>query len=659
MGKKFILKKIVLYNIFNYRKKNTIDFQTDKKGNIFLFDVENGGGKTSLFLAIKWGFYGNDSSVEYIKDGEKLTNKDFINIYEIDSDNRFYVEIYFDYDDNDYVLMRECKNPRINESELVLKKNGHVYSGVDAKRMTNDMIPPDYGEFFMFNGETLQDIANNQRSTKKIDGVLKLLGLKQLSDLETTLNEVKRNITNKIAKCGEKSGNNNIKQKKVADLKIQIDEQNDIVDRNTQLKEKYERSLKTIDEELEKYSNTEDMVKQYNDLRDKRDELKDKNAKIKGNIGGKSEDAFSLFIKNDLEYLIGKNKEKINDYLQISSMTEDEALVDKIQMDIIEKHMDSCPICGALFDDEKKSTIAKSIYASREKLKRFNENKEKLSKLRYENAILKNCIDKMLIKLQDDLDNLSLNSFDLRKFDKALETINGQLAVSAIDEIKKLGEDKINVSKNLSDCENNISKANSSILLLTHERDTLISKIVNEGGINDEYARLCKENEYIVGMMSKLKDVIEQVSRAERDNILKKANEVFLRLTNKPETYDHLEYTDDKSFSMDVVLKNGTVQVKPSSGEKHILAISFLISLSLNTDRQSPMMMDTPLSRLDPTHSINIGSTLATLENQVIFLAQPSELSNDVKSRLMPAVAKEFTAELTPDNTANIYEVKE
>ena len=265
----------------------------------------------------------------------------------------------------------------------------------------------------------------------------------------------------------------------------------------------------------------------------------------------------------------------------------------------------------------------------------------------------------MLIKLQDDLDNLSLNSFDLRKFDKALETINGQLAVSAIDEIKKLGEDKINVSKNLSDCENNISKANSSILLLTHERDTLISKIVNEGGINDEYARLCKENEYIVGMMSKLKDVIEQVSRAERDNILKKANEVFLRLTNKPETYDHLEYTDDKSFSMDVVLKNGTVQVKPSSGEKHILAISFLISLSLNTDRQSPMMMDTPLSRLDPTHSINIGSTLATLENQVIFLAQPSELSNDVKSRLMPAVAKEFTAELTPDNTANIYEVKE
>ena len=659
MGKKFILKKIVLYNIFNYRKKNTIDFQTDKKGNIFLFDVENGGGKTSLFLAIKWGFYGNDSSVEYIKDGEKLTNKDFINIYEIDSDNRFYVEIYFDYDDNDYVLMRECKNPRINESELVLKKNGHVYSGVDAKRMTNDMIPPDYGEFFMFNGETLQDIANNQRSTKKIDGVLKLLGLKQLSDLETTLNEVKRNITNKIAKCGEKSGNNNIKQKKVADLKIQIDEQNDIVDRNTQLKEKYERSLKTIDEELEKYSNTEDMVKQYNDLRDKRDELKDKNAKIKGNIGGKSEDAFSLFIKNDLEYLIEKNKEKINDYLQISSMTEDEALVDKIQMDIIEKHMDSCPICGALFDDEKKSTIAKSIYASREKLKRFNENKEKLSKLRYENAILKNCIDKMPIKLQDDLDNLSLNSFDLRKFDKALETINGQLAVSAIDEIKKLGEDKINVSKNLSDCENNISKANSSILLLTHERDTLISKIVNEGGINDEYARLCKENEYIVGMMSKLKDVIEQVSRAERDNILKKANEVFLRLTNKPETYDHLEYTDDKSFSMDVVLKNGTVQVKPSSGEKHILAISFLISLSLNTDRQSPMMMDTPLSRLDPTHSINIGSTLATLENQVIFLAQPSELSNDVKSRLMPAVAKEFTAELTPDNTANIYEVKE
>lgn len=68
--REFKLCRISLTNIFNYRDDiiHRIDFTTDRTGNIFLFDIKNGGGKTSLFLSIKWGFYGFAPNVTYIKD---------------------------------------------------------------------------------------------------------------------------------------------------------------------------------------------------------------------------------------------------------------------------------------------------------------------------------------------------------------------------------------------------------------------------------------------------------------------------------------------------------------------------------------------------------------------------------------------------------------
>ena len=108
---------------------------------------------------------------------------------------------------------------------------------------------------------------------------------------------------------------------------------------------------------------------------------------------------------------------------------------------------------------------------------------------------------------------------------------------------------------------------------------------------------------------------------------------------------------------MHIVGRDGSEVPLPSSGENHVLAISFLISLSVNTERLTPMVMDTPLSRLDDVHKLNIGKTLAKLENQVIFLAQPGELDDKTRSALMPSVAKMFMAEPTFDNTARIREV--
>lgn len=182
-SKEFKLLEIELFNVFNYRGHHKIDFRTDSRGNVFLFDIKNGGGKTSLFLSIKWGFYGFGNGVKYDKDGAKLSAEDFMNQDERDS-GVFYVRIRFEYDGVEMCIRRECTDYRNNKIRLTLEIEGRRNeTDAVAEEHISQMIPPDYGDFFMFNGEVLNDIAMNQRSKEKVDGVLKLLGLKQLSDL--------------------------------------------------------------------------------------------------------------------------------------------------------------------------------------------------------------------------------------------------------------------------------------------------------------------------------------------------------------------------------------------------------------------------------------------------------------------------------------------
>ena len=64
--------------------------------------------------------------------------------------------------------------------------------------------------------------------------------------------------------------------------------------------------------------------------------------------------------------------------------------------------------------------------------------------------------------------------------------------------------------------------------------------------------------------------------------------------------------------------------------------------------------MDTPLSKLDRIHSSNIGKALAQLDNQVLFLAQPMELSEDVMESISVSLAQKFTSQLSDDNNVEI-----
>jgi DNA sulfur modification protein DndD len=77
-----------------------------------------------------------------------------------------------------------------------------------------------------------------------------------------------------------------------------------------------------------------------------------------------------------------------------------------------------------------------------------------------------------------------------------------------------------------------------------------------------------------------------------------------------------------------------------SAGEKQILAISILWALSKTSGRPLPVIIDTPLGRLDSHHRMNlVKNYFPHAGHQVILLSTDTEVDQGLHTELKPYVS--------------------
>lgn len=80
-----------------------------------------------------------------------------------------------------------------------------------------------------------------------------------------------------------------------------------------------------------------------------------------------------------------------------------------------------------------------------------------------------------------------------------------------------------------------------------------------------------------------------------------------------------------------------------SAGERQLFAISMLWALGRTSGRELPMIIDTPLSRLDHAHRTNLVSNyLPRASDQIIMLCTDTELTPDLAALLEPFVNRRY-----------------
>ena len=657
MQKEFRLLKIELNNVFNYRGKHVIDFNTDSTGNVFLFDIKNGGGKTSLFLSIKWGFYGFEDTVRYEKDGLKLTGVDFMNQDSV-SEMSFSVKISFLYDGSMMELRRECPDYHSNKTDLTLKVDGIMERDDAARNHVSQIIPPDYGDFFMFNGEILNDMAINQKDKVKMDGVLKLLGLKQLSDLRDTISKIKNEQEEDFYKNVALIGNS-------GDLQVQINQKNQELGKVKEDLKDVEVELSNLNKEISELEESRRLLSDVEGILTKISQCGARIKELEGDIDGtievikkNSPNAFLLFLHDDISDLLERlNSEKKELKKSLDSPTGKRNEYTYLQESILSEHILECPVCRSILSDDQLNVIRSILDESQSETTEHKELRNRFNEITGKITLLKDCFDSEPVNLNNQCTRVFDYLEDMRNTGNRLDELNRLASESEVDSIKQISSDLVALYK----IKANLEAKYNKLIRLKNSGEQKLAKLRSDFSTQaklDSQQRI-KSNriDYAKDLLSNIDHVIKKLKRQKRQDILDRANEVFMCITNKPDVYSGLAYDDSDSFSMHILRKDGVKVLHPSSGEKHVLAISFLISLSLNTERLNPMMMDTPLSRLDVEHKKNIGTMLSHLDNQVLFLAQPGELDSETRQSFTGTIAKMYESRPTDDNTASIVEV--
>ena len=126
--------------------------------------------------------------------------------------------------------------------------------------------------------------------------------------------------------------------------------------------------------------------------------------------------------------------------------------------------------------------------------------------------------------------------------------------------------------------------------------------------------------------------------------------EMYRRLSTKGERVSAIKIAPD-TYHVTLVTSDGQELPKRelSAGEKEIYAISLLWGLAKTAQRQIPIIIDTPLARLDSKHRDSIiRSYLPTAGHQIIVLSTDTEVDQEYYLELEEYVARAMQLRFDP-----------
>ena len=221
-----------------------------------------------------------------------------------------------------------------------------------------------------------------------------------------------------------------------------------------------------------------------------------------------------------------------------------------------------------------------------------------------------------------------------RDLDRAPEDdVLGPLLVELGDlhkELSQVRQDKIRITDELSVCLNNKG-----------DFERQLNKISESIDDSSNHGR-------VVALASKVRHVLESynveltVGRVER--LGESVTECYKLLTHKQSLCDEIRFDQD-NLSLKLYDANGNLVYRPllSAGEKQILAISILWGIGKATSRDMPVIIDTPLARLDEEHRRRLLTYyFPHASNQVIILSTNSEINDAEYKLLNPAISEAY-----------------
>ena len=651
-------RKLTIENYKSFQFPTTIEFPDSSEGkSIFLIGGMNGAGKTSVMEAVNICLY--SAKVDFIYK--------YINRKELAKGNAFVsFELWIETDDLEEIQIKrswtagtvDMPKPKDLEEKLVVIKDGKRVS-VQNKEIWQDYInvsfPKGITQFFFFDGEKIQEIAADDHSEVRLKSSLEAaLGIEYIARLSNDVLHLKQDERKNFIEISDEDidfKESELKREKSKFSKKQT-EKDEIEKELNNFKSEYNeaknRFQATFNSEPESVEESRQRERKKIQLSSKKNQLDNQiktliEKQLPWSLAGKIFAPLKAQIEKERETITNKaiSEQALELAQNIVTAVDNPEPIYSTPLSADQKDKLKKRILKVLQSEDKSNSIAYLNLSDREAAKVLN----RIEEIEQSDVLLL----KDLLTESDELDT------EIKSYDGSGIGSSSGIENQLFEELQQLMESCQNQIGRLSVKLQNINEELLSAENRMKEIELELGRLYDRHNVSKEKADFIKECDAIANLLNTF---IIKLRKNKIHVLQEKTFEMYRLLSSRSGLIKDLSI-DDKTYEITIRDRNGHEMKKSglSAGEKEIFAVSLLWGLAQTSQLNLPIIIDTPLSRLDSIHRDNIvNNYFPNAANQVIILSTDTEIDKNYYKSLEPHLSGAGKLEFSQINELSTYQ---
>lgn len=634
-----LLKKLIFDNYKTYYGHQEIDLyipqniREEKQQNIILLGGLNGAGKTTFLKAILYVLFGKRgmSETEFKHLFSNVINNTFFDeggrecsltlILETDTNEEWTLKVKW--------FFNHSKTVTHEQREISIKRPGSRMNqharidNIEAYNRFIDRIIPYYAApFFIFDGEEVKEIILRQNSSEMKDAIHKITDLDAYKQLIIDLKTLKSSIDNKLAKS--------ISHTRLTSMQSDL--------------EKIEGTIKTLEQkkyaltnEINKYNNL--IKKATNERNDKisqnsksREVIVKKQSRLQTELEITQKDFHSFLQQNTINIILRdkimllKKRLKTENEIRHKEIVKDASLAPyrKFMNELLNQKFEPPLTEEQLVQIQN---LGEEVWIKENDIKTDVSEKQKLihdlSSSDYSYLVQLQLKDKLPVS--DYINNIEKLQQQLERIE--IEIRNAPEAVNFEEENKKIDH----LTKTLGELNLKAKVLNKKLNTAIEERTNLLNKLSRLSGQDQNLEALQQKAEQVTKTIKAVEQYVADSTLMKATLIKEEFAYMLQKLFRKQDEFGKIEF-DINTYT--IRLYNDRMQEisihDRSAGEMQMISSALIWALTKASDLSLPMVIDTPLGRLDSYHRNHlIHYYYKELSEQVIILSTDTEITKE------------------------------
>lgn len=636
--------KIELHNFGIYKGHHEMCL-SDQIGNrnVTLIGGLNGRGKTTFLDAILLALYGKQA-LKYVQENARSYERLLIeHINKHATDDLTYVAVSLGLDDG--TALRVCrkwklKGKKVDEA-IVVEKNGTIdkYLGESWSYYIEEILPFGIARFFFFDNEKIAQLADDASFEQIKTSIKSAIGVSTIEKAITHIDEVIRRKKDAL-QAFEKSEVNQGYQEVEAQLK-ELNSKIETARREADILKANCESIAIAIETKEKkfWASGGDLTLSREAIKQEKEKIKAYVQEVRDEIMLRvSDPATPLFM---CRKLVTQAYDAEIDEQKKAALKLSDPIVESIQKNILDRFNQGN------FDDRTLRIITDIVKQEIGKFTSTGEGAEHIN-MSHTTMLL---FDKLIVTIFHSLDqkietlisHVDAQENELMSLDAHLgESDEKTMAMKLYETLKEYERKKALADDQYQKQQSLIESLERQKEALHSKRLQLIKTIAEKENTNDDNSRIIK---YSVMSIEVLNEFKVRLQREKIDKLSATATECFQTLVEKDSLVSKI-HIDTDSLDVTILDPDGHELLKNqlSAGEQQMFAISIVWALARTSGYKAPVVIDTPMARLDSSHRANfVTSYLPSASSQVMVLSTDEEIYGRYLDMIRENVINYFT----------------